>query len=49
MDDWGISAAGFRRPGYTELLDAYEQQAKAKFGNDINLSVRSILGLILYL
>lgn len=47
MDDWGISAAGFRRPGYTELLDAYEQQAKAKFGNDINLSVRSILGLML--
>lgn len=47
MDDWGLSAAGFRRPSYAELLDAYEQQAKAKFGSDINLSVRSILGLML--
>lgn len=47
MDDWGLSAQGFRRPSYAELLDAYEQQAKTLFGADINLSVRSILGLML--
>ena len=47
MDDWGISEYGFRRPSYAELLDAYEQQAKAKFGSNINLTVRSIFGLFL--
>lgn len=47
MDEWGISEYGFKRPSYAELLDAYEQQAKAKFGSDINLTVRSIFGLLL--
>jgi uncharacterized phage protein gp47/JayE len=47
VDDWGVTASGFRRPSYTEMLDAVEQKAKELFGSNINLSVRSILGILL--
>lgn len=49
MDEygWGLTSRGFRRPTYTELLDALEYKARALFGAAANLTVRSPLGLFL--
>ncbi len=44
---WGLTSLGFRRPIYTELLDALEYKARELFGSTVNLSVRSPLGLFL--
>ena len=46
---WGLTELGFRRPSYEELLDGYEVSAKERFGQNINLGSRSILGLFLRL
>lgn len=46
-EQWGLTADGFHRPSYTELLDAFEIKAKELFGSTINLTVRSPLGLFL--
>ena len=49
-NDWGLTAQGFRRPSYTEILDAFEHQARDKFtkdGRTPNLTVRSPLGMFL--
>lgn len=48
--DWGLTAQGFRRPSYTEILDAFEYQTREKFtedGKTPNLTVRSPLGIFL--
>ena len=44
---WGLTSLGFRRPTYTELLDALEYKARELFGATANLTVRSPLGLFL--
>ena len=44
---WGLTSLGFRRPTYTELLDALEYKARELFGSMANLTVRSPLGLFL--
>ena len=46
-NDWGLTAAGFRRPTYAELLDALEYKARELFGSKANLTVRSPLGIFL--
>lgn len=45
--DWGLTDAGFRRPTYSELLDALEYRARELFGSKANLTVRSPLGIFL--
>ena len=45
--DWGLSEKGFRRPNYTELLNATEYKARELFGEGINLTIRSPLGILL--
>ena len=51
MDEygWGLTSRGFRRPTYTELLDALEYKALELWGAKANLTVRSPLGLVLRL
>jgi len=44
-EQWGLTERGFRRPSYSELLDAFEYQARDKFGRTANLTVRSPLGM----
>ena len=44
---WGLTSIGFRRPTYTELLDALEYKARELWGAAANLTVRSPLGLFL--
>ena len=49
-NDWGLTARGFKRPSYAELLDAFEFQARDKFtigGKAPVLTVRSPLGIFL--
>lgn len=45
--EWGLTDRGFRRPDYSELLDAFEHQARTLFGQRANLTVRSPLGMFL--
>ena len=49
MDEngWGLTALGFRRPTYTQLLDALEYKARELFGATANLTVRSPIGMFL--
>lgn len=44
---WGLTEKGFHRPTYTELLNAIEYKARELFGDKVNLTVRSPLGLFL--
>ena len=44
---WGLTSLGFRRPTYTELLDALEHKARELFGAKAVLTIRSPLGLFL--
>lgn len=46
-NQWGLSEKGFNRPAYTDLLNALEYKARELFGNEINLTVRSPLGIFL--
>lgn len=46
-DNWGLTKNGFYRPTYTILLNALEYKARELMGDDINLTVRSPLGLFL--
>lgn len=46
-DDWGLTENGFHRPTYTTLLNALEYKARELYGDGINLTVRSPLGLFL--
>ncbi len=47
MDEWGLTEKGFNRPTYVTLLNALEYKARELFGDGINLTVRSPLGLFL--
>ena len=40
MDEygWGLTSRGFRRPTYTELLDALEYKARELWGAKANLT-----------
>ena len=46
-NEWGLTERGFRRPTYTELLNALEYKARELFGSNANLTVRSPLGIFL--
>lgn len=46
-EKWGLTDKGFNRPTYTVLLNALEYKARELYGEKINLTVRSPLGLIL--
>ena len=46
-DNWGLTDKGFYRPTYTVLLNALEYKARELYGDGINLTVRSPLGVFL--
>lgn len=46
-DNWGLTDKGFYRPTYTVLLNALEYKARELYGDGINLTVRSPLGIFL--
>lgn len=46
-EDWGLSPKGFYRPEYVKILNAVEYKARELFGDAINLTVRSPLGILL--
>lgn len=46
-EEWGLSPKGFYRPEYVQILNAVEYKARELFGDGINLTVRSPLGIIL--
>ncbi len=48
-EEWGLTPKGFIRPGYVQVLNALEYKARELFGDGINLTVRSPLGVILRL
>ena len=45
--DSGLSKFGFRRKTYNEILEDMEARAKELFGESVNLSERSPLGMFL--
>lgn len=45
--EWGLTEKGFSRPTYVTLLNALEYKARELFGDKVNLTVRSPLGLFL--
>ena len=47
--EWGLTPKGFCRPDYVQLLNALEYKARELFGDGINLTVRSPLGVMLRL
>lgn len=47
MDNFGLNENGFRRKTYTDILDDMFIKARELFGDDINLTSRSVLGLLL--
>ena len=44
-----LDAKGFRRPTYAEIFEEMEKEAKARFGENVNTSERSFLGILLRL
>lgn len=47
MADFGLTAQGFKRKTYTDILSSMQARARAFFGEDVNLTERSPLGLFL--
>lgn len=47
MADYGVTKYGFKRKPYTEILEDKQARARAFFGEDIDLSDRSPLGLFI--
>ncbi|MBU5311467.1 baseplate J/gp47 family protein [Tissierella carlieri] len=47
MDRFGVTSNGFSRKGYLDILGSMETRARELFGEDINLSERSPLGMFL--
>lgn len=41
-----LDAKGFKRPTYAEIFAEMEAEAKAKFGDNVNMSERSVLGIM---
>lgn len=46
---YGVTDQGFRKKGYEEILESMQERAKQLFGNDVNLSSASPLGLFMRL
>lgn len=46
-EEWGLTAQGFYRPTYVEILNAMEYKARELFGDGVNLTVRSPIGIFL--
>ena len=46
-EERGLTDRGFKRPSYDEILDAYQNKAVELFGRNVNLTVRSPLGMFL--
>lgn len=46
-EDWGLTERGFKRPSYSELLNALEYKARELFGSKANLTVGSPYGIFL--
>lgn len=46
-EEWGLTDRGFKRPDYEEILAAYENKAVELFGRNVNLTVRSPLGMFI--
>lgn len=46
-DVWGLTPQGFYRPTYVEILNTMEYKARELFGNGVNLTVRSPIGIFL--
>ena len=49
MDNWGLTDKGFRRKSYPDILDDLILKSRELFGEDINVTSRSALGLLLRL
>lgn len=47
MGDFGLGPKGFKRKQYTDIITDMESRARQLFGEDVNLSERSPLGLFL--
>jgi uncharacterized phage protein gp47/JayE len=47
LSDFGLTPQGFNRKKYEDILLTMETQARALFGENVNLSVRSPLGLFI--
>lgn len=47
MAEFGLTAQGFKRKTYPDILESMQARARAFFGEDINLSDRSPLGLFI--
>lgn len=47
MADFGLTAQGFKRKTYPDILSSMQARARAFFGEDINLTDRSPLGLFI--
>lgn len=46
-EEWGLTPKGFYRPEYVQILNAIEYRARELFGDNVNLTVRSPLGILL--
>lgn len=46
-EEWGLTPKGFYRPEYVQILNATEYRARELFGDYVNLTVRSPLGILL--
>ena len=46
-DVWGLTPQGFYRPEYAEILNVLEYKARELFGDGVNLTVRSPIGMFL--
>lgn len=47
MDNYGLTPEGFRRKGYLKILADMETRARELYGENVNLSERSPLGMFL--
>lgn len=45
MDSFGLGRQGFKRKRYNDLIESMNNRAKGLFGEDVNLSPRSPLGI----
>lgn len=45
MSNYGITADGFKRKTYREILDSLHRKARETYGNDIDLSNNAFLGM----
>ena len=46
-ENWGLTEKGFYRPTYVEILNALEYKARELFPDNVNLTVRSPIGIFL--